>query len=171
MTYNELKELNARNKDKTKIVYSTGKPAEKIEYLYRDSTGMNFRFQGNKTRVVPLQEVIAGIKDGYWYVSNISDLKYNLSKLDVDDSLNSLIRKIEIAIQRQREQGYGAVLLTPLVGENAYLGNKLLYEQVRNYLLNQQNYMLLSRPRHKEGNAVVEASEYVVWDLTKLTNR
>lgn len=171
MTYNELKELNARNKDKSNIVYFTGKPAEKIEFVHRDSTGITFQFQGNKTRVVPIKEIVEGIKNGYWYVSNISDLKYDLSKLDVEDSLNRLIRRLEIAIQRQREQGYGAVLLTPLVGEYAYFGNKLLYEQVRNYFLNQQNYMLLSRPRHKEGNVVVETSEYVVWDLSKLTNR
>jgi hypothetical protein len=171
MTYNELKLLNDRNKNKSKTKSSLGRPVERIEFVHRDSKGITFKYQGKNTTSISLKEIIEGIQNGCWYVSNISYLKYDLAKLDADDSLNNLIRKIEIAIQRQREQGYGAVLLTSLVGENAYLGNKLLYEQVRNYFLNQQNYMLLARPRHKEGNVVVETSEYIVWDLNRLTNR
>ena len=179
MTYNELREINDKNKaalkkrrdfldQRAEILTFQTKEIALVNNVQVELLVCQISHSLQHTINLTIEQLVTGIIRGDYYLSNIARLKYDISKLDVETSITAIIAEFEKQIVIQKQRGYGEVFFTELHGTNAYLGNKMMYEKVRDYFLVVRNYMVIAKPKHSEGSRVVEPSEYIVWDLSKL---
>ena len=158
MNYKEVKALNERNK----VAYlRKDGTVEKIEYANRGRNRITFKKQGVNINI-DIAQLVKDIKQGNCYVTNLSYLIHDIEKLDTNDSFYKIIDSLEESIYQKKAIGEKAVFLAYIHGKDAYLGNKSLYEKVREHFL-AAGYMILAKPEQFINGKVIEQSEYIIW--------